>query len=484
MHGSALNSTLLAAQETMARSRDERSAGPQVMDPQIGALKLPPHSVEAEQSLLGGLLLDNAAWDRVADLVSEVDFYRDEHRRIFQHIARLMELGKPADVVTVFESLDKSGDAQNAGGLAYLGELANNTPSASNIRRYGEIVRERAILRKLVTVGDSIAAGALAPAGRDASLILDEAESKILAIRDEGARQEAGFIAIQPVLSQVVERIQELYDRDSPASVTGVPTGLADLDKLTSGLHGTDMIIVAGRPGMGKTSFALNIAEAVALEAQLPVAIFSMEMPATQLVMRFISSVGRLDQHRLRTGQLNDDEWQRLSYSLGKLHEAPIFIDETPGLNPIDLRARARRLHRQHGGKLGLIIIDYLQLMTSHKESDNRAAELSEISRSVKGLAKELNVPIMALSQLNRSLEQRADKRPMASDLRESGALEQDADIIMFVYRDEIYNPDTQDKGKAELIIAKHRNGPTGMVPMTFIGEYTRFENYVQGAGY
>ncbi|MDO6387433.1 MULTISPECIES: replicative DNA helicase [unclassified Uliginosibacterium] len=468
----------------MARNREGDYSSPPVFDSQLNALKLPPHSVEAEQSLVGGLLLDNSAWDRVADLVSEVDFYRDEHRRIFHHIAKLIEQGKPADVVTVFESLDKSGDAQHVGGLAYLGEVANNTPSASNVRRYAEIVRERAILRKLVTVGDEIASGALAPAGRDANLILDEAESKILSIRDEGARQNTGFVPIQPVLGQVVERIQELYDRDNPASVTGVPTGLADLDKMTSGLHGTDMIIVAGRPGMGKTSFALNIAESVALDAQLPVAIFSMEMPATQLVMRFISSVGRLDQHRLRTGKLNDDEWQRLSYSLGKLHEAPIFIDETPGLNPIDLRARARRLHRQHGGKLGLIIIDYLQLMTSHKQSDNRTAEISEISRSVKSLAKELNVPIMALSQLNRSLEQRADKRPMASDLRESGALEQDADIIMFVYRDEIYNPDTQDKGKAELIIAKHRNGPTGMVPMTFIGEYTRFENYVQGAGY
>lgn len=468
----------------MALSRDTRYSDLPSMDPQLAALKLPPHSVEAEQSLIGGILLDNAAWDRVADLVREVDFYRDEHRRIFHHIAKLIEQGKPADVVTVFESLDKSGDAQHVGGLAYIGELANNTPSAANIRRYGEIVHERAILRKLVTVGDSIAAKALAPSGRDASLILDEAEANILNIRDEGSRQNTGLIAIQPVLGQVVDRIQELYDRDNPASVTGVPTGLADLDLKTSGLQPTDMIIVAGRPGMGKTSFALNVAESVALEAQLPVAIFSMEMPATQLVMRFISSIGRLDQHRLRTGKLNDDEWQRLSYALGKLHEAPIYIDETPGLNPIDLRARARRLHRQCGGKLGLIVIDYLQLMSSHKESDNRTAELSEISRSVKSLAKELHVPIMALSQLNRSLESRTDKRPMASDLRESGALEQDADIIMFVYRDEIYNPDTEDKGKAELIIAKHRNGPTGMVPLTFIGEYTRFENYAQTSGY
>jgi len=464
----------------MARFRDNDFSSQSSSDPQLAALKLPPHSVEAEQSLIGGLLLDNSAWDRIADLVREVDFYRDEHRRIFHHIAKLIEQSKPADVVTVFESLEKSGDAQHVGGLAYIGEIANNTPSAANIRRYAEIVRERAILRKLVTVGDEIAAKALAPSGRDASLILDEAEANILNIRDEGSRQNTGLVPIQPVLGQVVDRIQELYDRDNPSAVTGVPTGLADLDKMTSGLQATDMIIVAGRPGMGKTSFALNIAESVALDAQLPVAVFSMEMPATQLVMRFISSVGRLDQHRLRTGKLNDDEWQRLSYALGKLHEAPIYIDETPGLNPIDLRARARRLHRLCGGKLGLIVIDYLQLMTSHKESDNRAAELSEISRSVKSLAKELHVPIMALSQLNRSLEQRPNKRPVMSDLRESGAIEQDADIIMFVYRDEIYNPDTEEKGKAELIIGKHRNGPTGTVPLTFIGEYTRFENYAQ----
>jgi len=463
------------------RRYEQREAGG-APDPEITAIKLPPHSIEAEQSLLGGLLLDNTAWDRVGDLVSDADFYRDEHRRIFQHIAKLIESGKPADVVTVFESLDKNNEATHVGGLAYLGEIANNTPSAANIRRYAEILRERAILRKLVTVGDEIAGNALTPSGRDANIILDEAEAKILAIRDEGSKQNAGFVAIQPVLGQVVERIQELYDRDSPAAITGVPTGLTDLDAMTSGLQATDMIVVAGRPGMGKTSFALNVAEAVALESCKAVAVFSMEMPATQLAMRFISSVGRLNQHKLRTGQLNDDEWQKLTYALGRLHEAPIFIDETPGLNPIDLRARARRLHRQCGG-LGLIVIDYIQLMTSHKESDNRSAELSEISRSIKSLAKELHVPIMALSQLNRSLEQRPNKRPVMSDLRESGAIEQDADIIMFVYRDEIYNPDTEDKGKAELIIGKHRNGPTGTVAMTFLGEYTRFENYIQSTG-
>lgn len=452
-------------------------------DPQLAALKLPPHSLEAEQSLLGGLLLDNSAWDRIADLVTSADFYRDDHRRIFNHIARLIELNKPADVVTVFESLEKNGEAEQAGGLAYLGEIANSTPSAANIRRYGEIVRERAILRKLVSVGDDIASSALTPSGKDAKTLLDEAEAKVFEIAEAGSRHSSGFVSIQPILGQLVDRIQELYDRDTPNDITGVPSGFADLDEMTSGLQPTDMMVIAGRPGMGKTTFALNVAEHVAVECGLPVAVFSMEMPGTQLAMRFLSSVGRLDQHRLKTGKLNDEEWQRLTFALGKLHEAPIYIDESPGLNPTDLRARARRLYRQCG-KLGLIVIDYLQLMTSLRQSDNRAAELSEISRSIKSLAKELHVPIMALSQLNRSLEQRPNKRPVMSDLRESGAIEQDADMIMFIYRDEIYNPDSPDKGAAELIIGKHRNGPTGTVRMTFLGEYTRFQNYVGSPEY
>ena len=443
----------------------------------MSALRLPPHSIEAEQSLLGGLLIDNTVWERVGDIVNEADFYRDDHRRIFRQIARLIELGKPADVVTVYEALEKNGEAEHVGGLAYLGEIANSTPSAANVRRYGEIIRERAILRKLVSVGDQIAASALTPSGKDAKTLLDEAEAKVFEIAEAGARTVSGFVPIQPILGQVVDRIQELYDRDSPAGITGVPTGLADLDEKTSGLQRSDMIVLAARPGMGKTSLALNIAETVAVEAGLPVAVFSMEMPGTQLATRFLSSVGRIDQHKIRTGKLNDEEWQRLTYALGKLHEAPIYIDETPGLNPTDLRARCRRLHRQCG-RLGLIVIDYLQLMTSLKESDNRSAELSEISRSVKSLAKELNVPIIALSQLNRSLEQRPNKRPVASDLRESGAIEQDADIIMFIYRDEIYNPDSPDKGMAELIISKHRNGSTGTIRMTFLGEFTRFENF------
>ena len=443
----------------------------------MSALRLPPHSIEAEQSLLGGLLIDNTVWERVGDIVNEADFHRDDHRRIFRQIARLIELGKPADVVTVYEALEKNGEAEHVGGLAYLGEIANSTPSAANVRRYGEIIRERAILRKLVSVGDQIAASALTPSGKDAKTLLDEAEAKVFEIAEAGARTVSGFVPIQPILGQVVDRIQELYDRDSPAGITGVPTGLADLDEKTSGLQPSDMIVLAARPGMGKTSLALNIAETVAVEAGLPVAVFSMEMPGTQLATRFLSSVGRIDQHKIRTGKLNDEEWQRLTYALGKLHEAPIYIDETPGLNPTDLRARCRRLHRQCG-RLGLIVIDYLQLMTSLKESDNRSAELSEISRSVKSLAKELNVPIIALSQLNRSLEQRPNKRPVASDLRESGAIEQDADIIMFIYRDEIYNPDSPDKGMAELIISKHRNGSTGTIRMTFLGEFTRFENF------
>ncbi len=465
----------------MATSARRFSDGP--ADPQLASIKLPPHSLEAEQSLIGGVLLDNQAWERIADLANESDFYRDDHRRIYRHITKLIDLGKPADVVTVFESLEKSGEAEQAGGLAYLAEIANNTPSAANIRRYAEIVRERAILRKLVAVGDEIAASALSPSGKDAKALLDEAEAKVFEIAEAGARHASGFMSIQPILKQVVDRVQELYDRDSPSEVTGVPSGFADLDDKTSGLQPSDMLIVAGRPAMGKTTFALNVAEHVAVEQRLPVAIFSMEMPGTQLATRFISSVGRIDMQKIRSGRLTDDDWQRLTVAMGKLYDAPLFIDETPGLNPIDLRARARRLARQCG-RLGLIVIDYLQLMVGSRDSDNRASELSEISRSIKALAKELHVPIIALSQLNRSLEQRPNKRPVMSDLRESGAIEQDADIIMFIYRDEVYNPDSPDKGTAELIIGKHRNGPTGTVRMTFLGQYTRFENFAHGPGF
>ncbi len=465
----------------MAQTRAFSVASPQ--DGQMAQLKLPPHSVEAEQSLLGGLLLDNTAWDRIADLVSGADFYRDDHRRIFRHINLLIERGKPADVVTVFESIEKSDEVDASGGLAYLGEIANNTPSAANIRRYAEIVRERAILRKLVTVGDEIAASALNPLGKEAKTLLDQAEAKIFEIAEAGSRTTQGFVPIQPLLGQVVDRIQELYDRENPSDITGVPTGFHDLDEKTSGLQPGDMIVVAGRPSTGKTAFALNIAEHVAVDMGLPVALFSLEMPGTQLAMRMLSSIGRLDQLRVRTGRLNDEEWQRLTYALGKLNEAPIHIDETGGINAVDLRARARRLYRQCG-KLGLIVVDYLQLMSSTRDGENRATEIAEISRSIKSLAKELHVPVVALSQLNRELEKRNDKRPVMSDLRESGAIEQDADLILFLYRDEVYNTDSPDKGTAEVIIGKHRNGPTGKVQLTFLGEYTRFQNYAKPSSF
>jgi len=446
-------------------------------DLQMESLRVPPHSLEAEQAVLGGLLLDNAAWDRVADFIREEDFYRFDHRLIFQHIARLIEKSRPADVITVFDSLTSAARLEDAGGLPYLNALAQNTPSAANIRRYAEIVRDRSVLRKLVTVADEIGESAFSPQGREVRQLLDEAESKVFAIAEDGARGAQGFVEIQPLLSQVVERIDELYHRDNPSDITGIPTGFADLDSMTSGLQGGDLIIVAGRPSMGKTAFSLNIAEHVSIDSGLPVAVFSMEMGGTQLAMRMLGSVGRLDQHRVRTGRLTDDDWPRLTHAIQKMQDAQLFIDETPALNSLELRARARRLSRQCG-KLGLIVIDYVQLMSSTRQGENRATEISEISRNLKALAKELDCPVIALSQLNRSLEQRPNKRPVMSDLRESGAIEQDADVILFIYRDEVYNPDSQDKGLAEIIISKQRNGPIGTVRLTFVGAFTKFENY------
>ena len=450
------------------------------VDKELAAIKLPPHSVEAEQSILGGLLLENNAWDKIADVIKRQDFYRHDHKLIYQSVTKLLEQGKPADVVTVAEYLENLGELGNIGGLSYLVALAQNTPSAANIRRYAEIVRDRSIMRKLVEVGTDIAESAYSPAGRSANDLLDQAESKVFDIAEAGARSQQGFLEMKPLLTQVVERIDELFSRDNQSDVTGIPTGFADLDAKTAGLQGGDLIIVAGRPSMGKTAFSINMGENIAIDSGLPVAIFSMEMGGAQLVMRMLGSIGRLDQHKIRTGKLQDDDWQKLTYAVGKLNDAPIFIDETPALNSLELRARARRLHRQCG-KLGLIIIDYIQLMSSVTSGENRATEVSEISRSLKGLAKELNCPIVALSQLNRSLEQRPNKRPVMSDLRESGAIEQDADVILFIYRDEVYNPDSPDKGSAEIIIGKQRNGPIGTVRLTFLGEHTRFENYANG---
>lgn len=446
-------------------------------DPQLESLKVPPHSVEAEQSVLGGLLLDNAAWDRIADFLSQGDFYRYDHRIIFEHIGRLIESTRPADVVTVYEALTTSGKAEEVGGLAYLNALAQNTPSAANIRRYAEIVRDRAVLRRLVSVADEISADAFNPQGKEVRQLLDEAESKVFSIAEEGARGNQGFLEIGPLLTQVVERIDTLYHTANPSDVTGTPTGFVDLDRMTSGMHGGELIIVAGRPSMGKTAFSMNIGEYVAVEYGLPVAVFSMEMPGTQLTMRMLGSIGRLDQHRMRTGRLTDEDWPKLTHAVQKMSEAQLFIDETGGLNPMELRSRARRLARQCG-KLGLIIVDYLQLMSGSSAGENRATEISEISRSLKSLAKELDVPVIALSQLNRGLEQRPNKRPVMSDLRESGAIEQDADVILFIYRDEVYNPDSPDKGTAEIIIGKQRNGPIGPVRLTFLGQYTKFDNF------
>ncbi|MBT9613018.1 MAG: replicative DNA helicase [Burkholderiales bacterium] len=450
-------------------------------DNQLDAIKLPPHSVEAEQSVLGGLLLENSAWERIADLITEQDFYRHDHRLIYRHITKLLDGSKPADVVTVSESLENSNELTPVGGLAYLGALAQNTPSAANIRRYAEIVRDRAILRGLVEVGTAIADSAYNPSGRSAAELLDEAEGKVFKIAEAGARGKQGFMELQPLLTQVVERIDMLFQRDNPSDITGIPTGFVDLDRMTSGLQPGELVIVAGRPSMGKTAFSLNIAENVALDSGLPVAVFSMEMAGTQLVMRMMGSVGKLDQHKVRTGRLQDDDWQRLTYAVGKLNDAPIYIDESAALTALDLRARARRLHRQCG-KLGLIVIDYLQLMSGSSQGENRATEISEISRGLKALAKELDVPVVALSQLNRSLEQRPNKRPVMSDLRESGAIEQDADVILFIYRDEVYNPETPEKGISEIIIGKQRNGPIGTIRLAFQGEFTRFENLAHGS--
>ncbi len=452
-------------------------------DTQLEQIKLPPHSVEAEQSVLGGLLLEASALDKVTDLLTADDFYRHEHRLIFRQIVRLSEQAKPVDVITVAEALEISGELDKIGGLTYLGGLAQNVPSAANIRRYGEIVRERSIMRRLAEVGTDIASSAYNPTGRDAAQLLDEAESKVFEIAEAGSKGKQGFIAMPPLLSQVVERIETLYARDNPSDITGTATGFTDLDRMTSGLQPGDLVIVAGRPSMGKTAFAVNVAENVAMDSKLPVAIFSMEMGANQLAMRMLGSVGKLNQHDLRTGRLQDDDWGRLTHALGKLNDAPIHIDESAALSSLDLRARSRRLHRQNNG-LGLIVVDYLQLMSSNvgKASENRATEISEISRSLKALAKELHVPVIALSQLNRSLEQRPNKRPVMSDLRESGAIEQDADLILFIYRDEVYNSDSPDKGKAEIIIGKQRNGPIGKVELAFRGEYTRFDNLASGS--
>jgi replicative DNA helicase len=449
-------------------------------DRQVAQLRIPPHSIEAESSVLGGLLLDNAAWDRVGDLLTDGDFYRYEHRLVFAAIGILINGSKPADVITVFEQLHGQGKAEEIGGLSYLNSLAQYVPSAGNIRRYAEIVRERAILRKLVSASDEISTNAFNPKGRPVAAILDEAEQKIFNIGEEGARTKQGFQSMDTLVVDLLDRVQEMADNAN--DVTGVPTGFYDLDRMTAGFQAGDLIVLAARPSMGKTALAINIAEHVALNEGLPVAVFSMEMGAAQLAVRIVGSIGRIDQSHLRTGKLTDEEWPRLTEAIEKLRTISLHIDESAGLTSSELRANARRLSRQCG-KLGLIVVDYLQLMSgSSRDGENRATELGEISRGLKMLARELQCPLIALSQLNRSVEQRPDKRPMMSDLRESGAIEQDADIIMFIYRDEYYTKDEcKEPGVAEVIIAKQRNGPTGTVKLAFMNKITKFESLASG---
>ncbi len=449
----------------MAQSRAQLS---------VEQLKVPPHNLEAERAVVGGLMLDNSAWEKVADRLVEDDFYRQEHRLLFRAIATLRERNNPCDAVTVGSWLANNELLDDVGGAGFLAELANATPGASNIVSYADIIREKSILRQLIDVSSNIAESAFRPEGRESSEILEAAEKEVLEIRERGARFKAGFIPIKEGVKSAFQLIEHLYELEG--NITGLPTGFTDFDEKTAGLQGSDLIIVAGRPSMGKTTFAMNIAENAAIEANATVAVFSMEMSAQQLVMRMLSSLGRIPSNRLRTGQLDDTDWPRVTSAMNLLVNTKLFIDETPALSPTDLRARARRLKREHD--LGLIVVDYLQLMQVPGSSENRATEISEISRSLKALAKELHVPVIALSQLNRSLEQRPNKRPVMADLRESGAIEQDADVIVFIYRDEVYNPESPDRGKAEIIIGKQRNGATGMVPLAFLGQFTRFENF------
>jgi len=446
-------------------------------DNQMNALKVPPQSIEAEQSVLGGLLLDNNAWDAVADLLVPRDFYRHDHRLIFEAMIKLAESSEPFDVITLSERLSKLNELDSAGGLAYLAELAKNTPSVSNIRAYAEIVRERSVLRQLITVANDIAGDAFETQGRSSSEILDDAERRVFEIA-ESRTSTSGPLGVNPLLTKAVERIDKLYHAEN--AITGLSAGYKDLDAMPSGLQAADLIIVAGRPSMGKTTFAMNMVEHAVISGDKPVLVFSMEMPGESLIMRMLSSLGRIDQTKIRSGQLDDDDWPRLTSAVSLLKDKPLFIDDSAALTPTEVRSRTRRVAREHGS-IGLIMIDYLQLMQVKDKSENRAGEISEISRSLKALAKEMNAPVIALSQLNRSLEQRPNKRPVMSDLRESGSIEQDADVIAFIYRDEVYHEDSPDKGIAEIIIGKQRNGPIGTRRLAFIGKYTKFEDLAHG---
>lgn len=438
------------------------------------SIRQPPHSIEAEQSVLGGLMLDNRAWFEISDQLGEEDFYTEQHRTIFRGIAALMQDSRPCDFVTLSEELRSKNLLDAAGGIAYLGNLAADTPGAANIRSYAAIVRERSILRTLIATGHDIAGLGFEPDGRTHEVLLDIAEQAVFRIRERGERIHSGYHEMPPLIAGIEDKLEKL--RRDPSSFDGLPTGFIDFDQMTTGLHAGDLVIIAGRPGMGKTSLAMNVAENVAIEQGQPVLVFSMEMSAEQLAMRVLSSFGRINQQRLRRGELDDTDWSRLSSTGGLLRKAPLYIDETGALSPNELRARSRRIAARHGVKL--IIVDYIQLMQVPNTRENRTNEVSEISRNLKALAKELKIPIIALSQLSRGVEARDDKRPRMSDLRESGSIEQDADIVVFVYRDEYYTRENcSEPGMAEIIIAKHRNGPTGKIKARFLGEYTRFDN-------
>ena len=450
-------------------------------DDDLTQAKVPPHSIEAEQSVLGGLMLDNNAWDVVSEVCLEQHFYTGGHRMMFRTMQKLIDQGRPIDVVTLSEELDRTGELERAGGLEYLVDLARNTPSTSNIRAYSEIVRDRALLRQMISVSTEISDSSFFPDGRSADEVLNEAESKIFQIAENRPNQ-SGPQSVNPLLKAAVERIDELFSNGD--ALTGLTTGFDDLNDRTGGLQPSDLIIVAARPSMGKTTFAMNLVENALMGDDKPVLVFSLEMPAAQLMTRMLSSLGRINQTRVRNGQLEDDDWPKLTAAVNMLKNKPLYIDDQPGISPNEMRTRARRIVREHG-EIGMIMVDYLQLMQIKTgKSEGRTAEISEISRSLKALAKEMNCPVVALSQLNRSLEQRPNKRPVNSDLRESGAIEQDADVIMFIYRDEVYNEDSPEKGVAEIIIGKQRNGPIGTTRLAFIGKYTRFENLAHSYEY
>lgn len=445
---------------------------------EVTELKIPPHSIEAEQAVLGAVFLDKDAWDKVAERVEEGDFYRQDHRLVFRAFDALSQAGEPTDIVTAAEWLENHQLLDQAGGMQKLAALADNTPSAANIAAYAEIVRKRSVLRQLIAATGRINEAVFNPQGKASEQVLDEAEQVIFEIGERQGKRLRKYRPIADLIAEARDRVDTLSRQSSP--ITGLATGYTDFDRLTAGLQPADLIILAGRPSMGKSALAINIAEHVAIQTKHSVAVFSMEMPSEQLAMRMIGSLSRIDQQRLRTGRLNDEDWPRLTSTVGVVQDARLFIDDTPALSPAELRARARRVARDH--KLDLVIVDYLQLMQVPGFSDNRVAEVSEVSRALKGMAKELNVPVIALSQLNRGLEQRPNKRPVMSDLRESGAIEQDADVIVFIYRDEVYDKDSADKGIAEVIIAKQRNGPIGLVKLAWRGQFTRFEGYVEAA--